>query len=95
MIKNKLIWIFLVLILLPNIIFWGSPILEKFYRNSSVTDYNGFFFTVIFIPILGSILMLIDSIKYKNYWGTIVSIIFLIITILMYMMVRAFANFGF
>lgn len=95
MIKNKLIWIFLVLILLPNIIFLGSTPLEKYSNIFRYTDHKGIFLFILFIPIVGSLLMIWYSIKYKNNWVKVISFILLLICVLFWLMVYILSNFGF
>jgi hypothetical protein len=93
--SKKLVWVFAIFIVLPNIVFWGSPVLERFIKDFSVTDYNNIFIPVIFLPIIGSVIMLGYSIKYKNYLSIGLSVILLIATTLIYMAVYSLSNFGF
>ncbi|MEJ0021240.1 MAG: hypothetical protein WDN47_01520 [Candidatus Doudnabacteria bacterium] len=92
MLNNKITWIFLLLVLLPNIVFWGSPVLENYFKGFYVTDYNGFFFTILFIPIIGSIFMFWVSVKHKNDWAKATSAVLFLIALLMFFFVKGMSS---
>lgn len=95
MLKDKWFRFFLGLILLPNLIFFGSTPLEKYSDIFRYTEHKGIFLLILSLPIIGSISMLIYSIKYKNYLAITISSIFLIITVSLFWVVYSLSNFAF
>lgn len=95
MLKNKLVWIFTILVLLPNIIFWISTLLEKYSNIFRYIDHKGIFLFILFLPIIGSMVMLLNSIKYKNYGLVALSSVLFVFSLISYIVVYSLSNFGF
>ena len=98
MIQNKKFGLIVIIfIIIPNIIFWDSPLLEKRITGFYTTDYKNLFLFLLFIPILASFFLL-----YKNYTSQIHSRawyilagIFGLASILIFYTIYSLSHFGF
>lgn len=78
---NKNMYLFVSLVLLPNLIVWASPILGDqlgFHAN----DYKIWFLMLLLVSVLGSSIIVYLSLKNKNKIWIISGSIFLIVTLL-------------
>ncbi len=101
MLQKKLLWLFILLVVLPNFLFWLAAFVEGLNRDQAgaLNYFPGgsilqFF---IFIPPIGSVIMLIYSFIYKNIKAIILSSICLLLAAweAYLVVVWAFSNFGF
>jgi hypothetical protein len=84
MLKNRLIPIFLLLILFPTLLFWFFPAYEYFQamKYGEATVFNGDWQTFLpLIPVLGSILILIFSVIHKSLKAILGSALLILLSI--------------
>ena len=90
---KKNIRLFVLLVLVPSLIFWLSPLFET--QNFRVTDYKTTFLVILLLPIIGSLLITYFSYKNSVRTGLVLGVLLTVITTGLFLITYSLSNFGF